>query len=80
MAELLEQARSRFEAQGVDCEVIEREGKPGPEGSMMRLFYGALSQRIYQLGMDLLGPDRLELSPMAQGWTHPYLRTFCRES
>ena len=28
VAELLEQARSRFEAQGVDCEVIEREGKP----------------------------------------------------
>ena len=56
---------------------IEREGKPGPEGSMMRLFYGALTQRIYQLGMDLLGPERLELSPLSQGWTHPYLRTFC---
>ena len=28
VAELLEQARSRFEAQGVACEVIEREGKP----------------------------------------------------
>ena len=43
----------------------------------MRLFYGALTQRIYQLGMDLLGPERLELSPLSQGWTHPYLRTFC---
>jgi len=28
VAELLEQARSRFEAQGVQAEVIEREGKP----------------------------------------------------
>ena len=28
MAELLEQARERFEQAGVSCEVIEREGKP----------------------------------------------------
>jgi nucleotide-binding universal stress UspA family protein len=28
VADLLEQARSRFQAQGVACEVIEREGKP----------------------------------------------------
>jgi nucleotide-binding universal stress UspA family protein len=28
VAELLEQARSRFSEQGVSCEVIEREGKP----------------------------------------------------
>jgi nucleotide-binding universal stress UspA family protein len=28
VAELLEQARSRFEAQGVACDVLEREGKP----------------------------------------------------
>ena len=28
VAELLEQARSRFQEQGVSCEVIEREGKP----------------------------------------------------
>jgi nucleotide-binding universal stress UspA family protein len=28
VAELLEQARSRFHEQGVSCEVIEREGKP----------------------------------------------------
>ena len=28
VAALLEQARSRFQEQGVSCEVIEREGKP----------------------------------------------------
>ena len=28
VAELLQQARSRFQEQGVSCEVIEREGKP----------------------------------------------------
>ena len=28
VAELLEQARSRFQEQGVSCDVIEREGKP----------------------------------------------------
>ena len=28
VAELLQQARSRFQEQGVACEVIEREGKP----------------------------------------------------
>ncbi len=56
---------------------IQREGKPGPEGSLTRLFFGQLTQSIWRTGMDLLGPERLELSPMAQGITHPYLRTFC---
>jgi alkylation response protein AidB-like acyl-CoA dehydrogenase len=56
---------------------IQREGKPGPEGSLTRLYYGQLTQSIWRLGLDLLGPERLTLSPATQGITHPYLRTFC---
>ena len=33
VAELLEQARGRFQEQGVSCEVIEREGKPADRKS-----------------------------------------------
>jgi alkylation response protein AidB-like acyl-CoA dehydrogenase len=32
---------------------------PGPEGSMMKLRYAELSQRVHQLALDLLGPGAL---------------------
>jgi len=51
-------------------------GKPGPEGSMIRLYFSQLQQRVYRLATDLLGPAKLEMSPLGQGWTHPYLRSF----
>lgn len=34
-----------------------RTGKPGPEGSMIRLFYSELTQRIKALAVDILGRD-----------------------
>jgi alkylation response protein AidB-like acyl-CoA dehydrogenase len=55
-----------------------RQGAPGPEGSMVRLYYAETSQRLYRLAMDILGPDSLRLTPMRSvgGWTGTYLRYY----
>ncbi len=55
-----------------------RAGVPGPEGSIVRLFHGELHQRVYQLALDILGPDALRLTPVdGEGvWTGPYLQSF----
>ena len=55
-----------------------RTGMPGPEGSMIRLFHGELHQRVYQLGLDVIGPDALRLTTVdGEGvWTGPYLQSF----
>jgi alkylation response protein AidB-like acyl-CoA dehydrogenase len=49
------------------------------DGSIVRLYFAELSQRIHRLGMDLLGPDSLEaeagmdtLGP----WVHDYLESY----
>ena len=55
----------------------QRSGVPGPEGSMTRLFHGELHQRVYQLGLDIIGPEALRLTPVdGNGWTGPYLQSF----
>ena len=55
-----------------------RTGVPGAEGSMIRLFHGELHQRVYQLALDVIGPDALRLTPVdGEGvWTGPYLQSF----
>ncbi|MFZ4670179.1 MAG: acyl-CoA dehydrogenase family protein [Microthrixaceae bacterium] len=55
-----------------------RTGMPGPEGSMIRLFHGELHQRVYQLALEIIGPDALRLTPVdGEGvWTGPYLQSF----
>lgn len=55
-----------------------RTGVPGPEGSIVRLFHGELHQRVYQLALDIIGPDALRLTPVdGDGvWTGPYLQSF----
>lgn len=55
-----------------------RTGVPGPEGSIVRLFHGELHQRVYQLALDVIGPDALRLTPVdGEGvWTGPYLQSF----
>lgn len=55
---------------------IGRDGRPGPEGSMIRLYFSQLQQRVYRLAIDLLGTSGVVLSPLGQGWTQPYLRSF----
>ena len=56
----------------------QRTGVPGPEGSMTRLFHGELHQRVYQLALEIIGPDALRLTPVdGEGsWTGPYLQSF----
>jgi alkylation response protein AidB-like acyl-CoA dehydrogenase len=50
---------------------------PGPEGSMMKLYYSDLHQEFGRLSMDLLGPDGLALDhDRSQEWSHEYLRGF----
>ena len=39
-----------------------RTGMPGPEGSMIRLFHGELHQRVYRLGLDIIGADQFRLT------------------
>ncbi len=55
-----------------------RTGVPGPEGSVVRLFHGELHQRVFQLGMDILGPEGLRLTPVDgdDSWSGPYLQSF----
>ncbi|MEI2696942.1 MAG: acyl-CoA dehydrogenase family protein [Microthrixaceae bacterium] len=55
-----------------------RAGVPGPEGSIVRLFHGELHQRVYQLALDIIGPDALRLTQVdGEGvWTGPYLQSF----
>ncbi len=56
----------------------ERRGTPGAEGSILRLYHGLLTQRMYRLSLDILGPESLELSDPEFGWTGPYLYSFSR--
>jgi alkylation response protein AidB-like acyl-CoA dehydrogenase len=53
----------------------ERTGSPGAEGSMIRVMYAELSQRVHALAMDILGPAGLEADG-PDGWTHRYLYEF----
>ena len=45
------------------------------DGSIVRLFFGELSQRIYRLAMDILGPVNAEAVQPDQ-WVHDYLESF----
>jgi alkylation response protein AidB-like acyl-CoA dehydrogenase len=50
---------------------------PGPEGSMMKLYYSDLHQELGRLAMDVLGSDALALVPdRFPDWTHEYLGSY----
>jgi alkylation response protein AidB-like acyl-CoA dehydrogenase len=53
----------------------ERTGSPGAEGSMTRVMYAELSQRVHALAMDILGPAGLD-AERPDGWTHRWLYEF----
>ena len=55
-----------------------RTGQPGPEGSMLRLVYGNLVQRMTRLAMDILGDEALGYVDRFRhaGWTGMWLRSF----
>ncbi len=52
-----------------------RTNAAGPDGSMVRLQMSVLTQQIYALAMDILGPSGLELSDIG-GWSYDYLVVF----
>jgi alkylation response protein AidB-like acyl-CoA dehydrogenase len=49
---------------------------PGPEGSLVRLYFSEAQQRVRRLAMDILGPGNIELSSEEDGWSWQYLRSF----
>jgi alkylation response protein AidB-like acyl-CoA dehydrogenase len=42
------------------------------DGSLMRLYFAELAQRIHRATMDILGPEAL----VESGWTHDYLESY----
>ncbi len=58
---------------------LERTKVPGPEGSMVRLYFTQLVQRLYRLAMDVLGPDALDWDVAGQDgrpWVREFLRSY----
>jgi len=55
-----------------------RQNEPGPEGSMLKLFYAELVQRVSRLAIDILGAEGLHLPETLRGddWQHEYLQAF----
>jgi alkylation response protein AidB-like acyl-CoA dehydrogenase len=45
------------------------------DGSIVRLFFAELSQKIHRLAMDLLGPDNVAFPP-SDDWPYAYLESF----
>ncbi len=53
----------------------DRNGTPGSESSMIRLYFSETLQRLTRVAIDVLGPRMMELSD-DRGWTYGYLRAF----
>ena len=53
----------------------DRNGTPGAEASMIRLYFSEAHQRLTRLAMDVLGARMMKLSN-DRGWTYGYLRAF----
>lgn len=51
---------------------------PGPEGSILKLYFSGLKKLVGQLSMDVLGADALQFSSSYDhhGWTGTYMRSF----
>jgi alkylation response protein AidB-like acyl-CoA dehydrogenase len=55
-----------------------RKGSPGPEGSIVKLYFSEIEKRVARLSMDVLGPDSLRFVSkwLPGGWTGDYLRSY----
>jgi alkylation response protein AidB-like acyl-CoA dehydrogenase len=54
-----------------------RTDTPGPEGSMLKLYWADIAQRVARLAMDILGPDGVRANGDGPaGWSANYLRSF----
>jgi alkylation response protein AidB-like acyl-CoA dehydrogenase len=51
---------------------------PGPEGSMIKLYFAELQQRVYRCAMDFLGIDSLEVDGrfVRDSWVRMYLLSY----
>jgi alkylation response protein AidB-like acyl-CoA dehydrogenase len=49
---------------------------PGPEGSLTKIFFSDIRQRMSKLALEILGEDALVLTGMDDGWTRSYLRSY----
>jgi hypothetical protein len=61
-----------------NASLLQQTGRPGPEGSTLKLFWSELNQRIKQTAAELLGPAALvpEGDPLAADdgyWQHELL-------
>ena len=72
-AERLAQLRAEAAAlRAMTYRTLFKEPVTPSDGSLMRLFFAELAQRIYRAAMDILGPAAL----MESGWTHDYLESY----
>jgi alkylation response protein AidB-like acyl-CoA dehydrogenase len=53
-----------------------RTAAPGPEGSLVRLYFSELLQRFSRLAMEILGPDALRLTGFEDGFTRRYFYSY----
>jgi alkylation response protein AidB-like acyl-CoA dehydrogenase len=55
--------------------MMNKTGAPGPEGSIQKLYWSELNQRMCQIAMEVLGPHA-QLADYDDGrWTYAYLRS-----
>lgn len=53
-----------------------RQDVPGPEGSMIALYFAELFQRVHDAALDVLGPLAVERQGQAAPWVYRYLDGF----
>jgi alkylation response protein AidB-like acyl-CoA dehydrogenase len=55
-----------------------RQGTPGPEGSIVKLYFSEVEKRVARLSIDVLGRDSLRFVSkwLPGGWTGDYLRSY----
>jgi alkylation response protein AidB-like acyl-CoA dehydrogenase len=55
-----------------------RDETPGPEGSIVKLYFSEIEKRVARLSMDVLGPDSLRFVSkwLPGGWSGDYLRSY----
>jgi alkylation response protein AidB-like acyl-CoA dehydrogenase len=53
-----------------------RQAQPGPEGSMIKLYYSEIRQRLLQLAIDILGPGSPEPALGGRSWDDEYLLAY----
>jgi alkylation response protein AidB-like acyl-CoA dehydrogenase len=55
---------------------IERTGLPGPEASIIRLYFSEIYQRVRRLALRVVGPGVIDTGGAADGWGWSYIDSF----